>query len=51
MIVIGLIMLIAGYLLGVGALVTLGWIVLGVGLVLTLLGAVGRPIGGRNTWY
>lgn len=51
MIAIGIILLLLGYLLGIGLAVTLGWIVLVVGVVLTIAGAVGRPIGGRSTWY
>jgi hypothetical protein len=50
MIVLSLILLLVGYLLGVGPLVTVGWVLLAVGLVLLLLGYAGRPVGGRN-WY
>lgn len=51
MIVLGLILLIVGYLLGINLLYTIGGILLIVGLVLWLLGAVGRPVGGRSRWY
>lgn len=51
MIVLGLILLIIGYLLGINLLYTIGGILLIVGLVLWLLGAVGRPVGGRSRWY
>ena len=50
MIILGLICLIAGYLLGVGVVVTIGWILLAVGIILAILGMVGRPVGGRS-WY
>ena len=50
MIILGVILLILGYVLGIGILTTVGWIVLVVGLILTILGAVGRPVGGRKTY-
>lgn len=51
MIVIGLLLLLSGYLLGVGILVTLGWIALAVGVVLLVLGFVGDGVGGRRFWF
>ena len=51
MIVLGVILLLLGYLLGIGILSTIGIILLVVGAVLFLLGSVGRPIGGRRYWY
>lgn len=51
MIILGLILLIAGYLLGLGILQTIGIIVLLVGLAMLLLGYVGRPVGGRRHYY
>ena len=51
MIVLGLIMLIVGYLISLGVLVTLGWIFLAVGLILLILGGVGHPVGGRRYWF
>jgi hypothetical protein len=50
-IVLGLIMLVVGYLIGIGVLVTLGYILLAIGLVLLVLGAVGHPVGGRPYWF
>jgi hypothetical protein len=50
MIVLGLILLLVGWLLGFGLLTTLGIILLVIGLVLLALGGMGRPVGGR-TWY
>ncbi|NLT56401.1 MAG: hypothetical protein GXX79_17950 [Actinomycetales bacterium] len=51
MIVLGIILLLLGYLLSVGILQTLGLILLLVGVVLYVLGAVGRPIGGRRHYW
>jgi hypothetical protein len=51
MIVLGIILLVAGYLLHIGLLATLGWIFLAIGLILLLLGLVGNGVGGRRFWY
>jgi len=51
MIILGLILLVAGWLLGIGILTTIGIILLVVGVVLFLLGATGHAIGGRSNWY
>jgi Family of unknown function (DUF6131) len=51
MIVLGLICLILGMILGVGILWTIGIILIVVGLVLYLLGATGRMVGGRRHYY
>lgn len=51
MIVLGVILLLIGWLTGLSILYTIGVILLVVGLVLLLLGGVGRPVGGRNWWY
>lgn len=50
MIVLGIILLIVGYLTSISIILWLGIILLVVGAVLALLGAVGRPVGGRS-WY
>jgi hypothetical protein len=50
MIVLGAILLIIGLVAGISILTTIGGILLVVGVVLTILGAVGRPIG-RKTYY
>lgn len=50
MIVIGIILLLLGFLLGIHLLWVLGIIALIVGLVLLLLGYIGHPVGGRR-WY
>jgi hypothetical protein len=51
MIVVGLIFLILGAVLDVPILWTLGIILVLVGAVLWILGAVGRPIGGRAHYW
>jgi hypothetical protein len=51
MLVIGLILLLLGYLLNVSILYTIGVILLVIGAVLWILGAVGRPVGGRKVWF
>ncbi|WP_169813067.1 DUF6131 family protein [Nocardia jejuensis] len=51
MIVLGLILLVAGFLLGISILTTLGVILLVVGAILAVLGQVGRPIGGRSHYF
>jgi hypothetical protein len=48
MIVLGLILLLVGYLVGIQPLVTLGFVLLIIGIVLLVLGTAG-PVGGR--WY
>jgi hypothetical protein len=50
-IVIGIVLLVVGYLLGIQILWTLGIILVVVGVILVLLGAVGRPIGGRRHYW
>jgi hypothetical protein len=51
MIVLGLILLVIGYLLPIPILYTIGGILLVVGLILFLLGSVGRPVAGRRYWF
>ena len=51
MIVLGLICLILGLIFGIGILWTIGIILIVVGLVLYLLGATGRAVGGRRHYY
>jgi Family of unknown function (DUF6131) len=51
MIILGLILLIIGIVAGIGILWTIGVILLVVGLILALLGAVGRGIGGRRHYW
>ena len=51
MIVLGLILLILGWVSGIGILVTIGIIVLLIGVVFLILGQTGRAVGGRKYWY
>jgi hypothetical protein len=51
MIALGLILLLLGVLLGVSLLYTLGAILLVIGVIFYVLGAVGRPVGGRSHYY
>ena len=51
MIVLGLILLLLGFALGISILYTLGVILLVVGVVLYIVGSSGRVIGGRRHWY
>lgn len=51
MIAVGLVLLLIGFLLGIPILWTLGVIVLIIGLVLMLLGATGRAVGGRRHYF
>jgi hypothetical protein len=51
MVILGLILLIIGFVLGIGILWTIGLIVLVVGLILALLGAIGHGVGGRRHYW
>jgi hypothetical protein len=51
MIILGLILLLIGYLTGLSLLYYLGGILLIVGVVFLILGNVGRPVGGRKVWF
>jgi hypothetical protein len=51
MIVIGAILLILGLVFGISILTYIGIVVLVIGAVFWLLGAAGRPVGGRKVWY
>lgn len=50
-VIIGLVLLLLGFLLGIPILWTIGIIVLVVGLVLMLFGAAGRPVYGRRHYW
>ena len=51
MIILGIILLILGFVFGISILWTIGIILIVAGAVLTILGATGRAVGGRKTWY
>lgn len=50
-IVLGVILLLLGYFLGIQLLWVLGIILLVVGAVLFLMGSMGRSVGGRRHYY
>ena len=51
MLILGLILLLIGWLTGIGILTTIGIILLVIGAVLWILGSPGSPVGGRrNCW-
>jgi hypothetical protein len=51
MIILGIILLVIGFVAKIAILWTLGIIVLVIGAVLAVLGATGRAIGGRRHFY
>ncbi len=51
MIILGILLLILGFVLKFAILWTIGIIVLIIGLVLLLLGATGRAVGGRRHYW
>jgi uncharacterized protein DUF6131 len=51
MIVLGLILLLIGFLAKIAILWTLGIILVVVGAVLWILGSTGRAVAGRRHWY
>jgi hypothetical protein len=51
MIVLGLILLIIGFIAKVAILWTIGIVLVLVGLVLAVLGSMGRAVGGRRHYY
>jgi hypothetical protein len=50
-IILGIVLLVLGYLVGVQLLITLGIILVVIGAVLFLLGSVGRPLAGRRHYW
>ena len=51
MIILGIILVVVGYVTGIGILYSLGGLLVLVGVILFILGAVGRPVGGRRVWF
>jgi hypothetical protein len=51
MIILGVILMIIGFLAGIAPLWTIGIILVVIGLVLSILGMAGRPVGGRRYYY
>jgi hypothetical protein len=51
MIILGIALIILGYLLPIPLLYTIGMILLVLGVILWVLGAAGRPVAGRRNWF
>ncbi|MGB8792479.1 MAG: DUF6131 family protein [Mycobacterium sp.] len=51
MIILGIVLLVAGFLLKISILWTLGILLLVVGAILAILGSTGRAIGGRRHYF
>jgi Family of unknown function (DUF6131) len=51
MIILGVILLIIGFITGIAIVWTIGIIALVIGLILALLGAVGHAVGGRRHYW
>ena len=51
MIILGLVLLLIGFIAGIPILTTIGVILLVVGVVLYVLGSMGRAVGGRNHYW
>lgn len=51
MIVLGIILLILGFVLDISILWTIGIILIVLGVIFWILGSMGRAIGGRRYWY
>jgi membrane-bound ClpP family serine protease len=51
MIILGIVLLVIGLVTKISILTTVGVILLVVGAILTLLGATGRAVGGRRSYY
>ncbi|MDV8009012.1 MULTISPECIES: hypothetical protein [unclassified Rhodococcus (in: high G+C Gram-positive bacteria)] len=51
MIIVGIVVLIVGYLAGIPILWTFGIVLVIVGAILFALGAAGRGVGGRRHYY
>jgi len=51
MIILGLVLLVIGFVAGIAILWTIGMILLIVGAVLWILGSLGHAVGGRRHYY
>lgn len=51
MIILGIILLVVGFIAKISILWTIGIILLVIGAILFLLGATGRAVGGRKHWF
>lgn len=51
MIVLGIILLVIGFVAHIPVLWTIGIVLVVIGAILAILGAAGRKVGGRAHWY
>jgi hypothetical protein len=51
MIVLGVILIIVGFIIGIPVLYTIGIVLALAGVVMAILGGTGRRVGGRAHWY
>jgi hypothetical protein len=51
MIILGIILLIVGFVAKIAILWTIGIVILAIGLILVLLGSVGHAVGGRRHYF
>lgn len=51
MLILGVILALLGWILGISVLLYIGVILAVVGAVFWILGSTGRPVGGRRYWY
>jgi hypothetical protein len=51
MIILGIVLLVIGFIAKIAILWTIGIILLVIGLILVALGSVGRAVGGRRHYY
>ena len=51
MIILGLILLVIGFIIHIPILWTIGVVLIVIGAILALLGATDRAVGGRKHWY
>lgn len=51
MLLLGIILLVLGFVLGIQVLWIIGIVLLVIGAVLWILGAIGRPVAGRRHWF
>ena len=51
MIILGIVLLVLGFILSIPILWTIGIILVVIGAILAILGATGNAIGGRKHWY
>jgi hypothetical protein len=51
MIILGIVLLVAGFLFKISILWTLGILLLVVGAILAILGSTGRAVGGRRHYF